>query len=347
MNKTSPNLKVQEVDDLFILGKTLDILVLASGFEDRAFAFLSKSIFHQSAECILIKYVNDTKGNEDVFAKFEKEAKRKFSAKRLRIIEMNRTGFNDFYLQLESALASIRPDLRRIAIDVSGMTSYLSCLALKCIRLSRPLERQLVIYSSAETYVPNHKEYLELVEKQGEDIEYLPRSMAQEMSDNLILDHFSGHQSGDGKACLIIFAGYEIHRSTGMIDATNPSLVLLMHGNPGDQSLSWRLDLAKRLHRKHERSRRCAVEVVSTLQVQESLDKLEEYYNFLIDDYDFVISPICSKMHVVASYLFWEKYGEVQLSFPLPVGYNKSNRPMGVGKVYSLELTQKSLLARQ
>lgn len=347
MSSLRSRLTVREAGDTYEFAVGLDAFVVAAGFEERAFEVISKAGFRPGAMCILIHYVNDITGNEETFLRYKRVAEEKFGSSGVRIVELRVEDCSRFYRDLELSLASITPGARRFGIDVSGMTSYLSCLVLKCVRSSHPLERQTVIYTSARTYVPTYQEYLELIEKQGEDIEYLPRSMAQEMADNLILEQFSGHQSGDGRACLVIFAGYEIHRSSGMIEAINPSLLLLLHGNPGDETLSWRLDLAQRLHRKHEKGRRCATEVVSTLQVQESLDILERYYEFLTDDYDFVISPVCSKMHVVASYLFWEKYGEVQLTFPLPVGYNRDNRPLGVAKVYTLELPERSALARQ
>ncbi len=43
-------------------------------------------------------------------------------------------------------------------------------------------------------------------------------------------------------------------------------------------------------------------------------------------------------MNSVAAYMFWERYGEVQLTFPLPIGYDPENGPSGVDKTYCLEL---------
>jgi hypothetical protein len=59
-----------------------------------------------------------------------------------------------------------------------------------------------------------------------------------------------------------------------------------------------------------------------------------------------VIAPICSKMHVVTSYLFWEKYGEVQLTFPVPIGYDPSKSPRGFRLTYSVKLAAKHGLFR-
>ena len=70
----------------------------------------------------------------------------------------------------------------------------------------------------------------------------------------------------------------------------------------------------------------------------EAIDVLEKYYSYLTDEYDLVISPICSKMNSVAAYLFWERYGEVQLTFPLPIGYDPKNSPTGVERTFCLDL---------
>jgi len=184
------------------------------------------------------------------------------------------------------------------------------------------------------------------VKLSADEIELLPRAMALEMSENLVLDPFSGYRSHNARSALAIFAGYEAHRSTGVVEAVNPALLLLLYGNPGDPRLGWRLDLSRKLHRKFERSRPTAVEIVSTLQYTEGLCILEAYYQFLIDDYDLGLSPISSKMHVLATYLFWERHKEVQLTFPLPIGYNPENRPKGVAVTYSVVLPPRQWLFR-
>ncbi len=325
----------------------MDALVLAAGFEDRAFHLLRHGAFDQSAYCLIIRYINDISENSLVFDEYLALAKRNFSEDRILVLELNTDNIEKFAQELDEMVSKLPPEVKRIAIDVSGMTSYAACLCLKSIRGHRPLERQRVIYSSAEEYVPSEGEYSELIKRTSDpDISYLPKSMAMEMSENLVLEAFSGHRSGESRSCLAIFAGYEVHRSGGAIDAINPSLLLLLYGVPGNPRHGWRADFSKKLHSKFESTRRCATEDVSTLFIQESLDILEEYYDHLIDDYDLVIAPVCSKMHAVASYIFWERYGEVQLSFPMPIGYDVENRPRGVGNVYCADLYERRTLFR-
>jgi hypothetical protein len=191
----------------------------------------------------------------------------------------------------------------------------------------------------AKSYQPSREEYERMKEKAGEeDIESLPRSMALEISRNLVLAEFAGHRSRDARSCLVIFAVYEIHRSSGVIGAVNPALLLLLYGRPGTSGIDWRTDLSKQLHRRFEKNRRTDAEVVSTLDPFDAVRLLEQYHGYLKDDYDLVISPICSKMNRIAAYMFWERYGEVQLKFPLPIGCDPKNGPSGVDKTYCLDL---------
>jgi len=329
----------------------IDVLILATGFEDRAFHLLDTATFKPEATCVLIRYKNDVLGNRTVFERYSVAVGKKFKKDKVLIVDLTGENIEKFSADLHETLKKIDSEARSFGLDISGMTSYCICIALRSARQIRPFEKQIVFYTSANEYVPTYSDFLALKKKlsastSDNEIDYLPKSMALEMSDNLVLDAFSGHRSGDGKACLVLFAGYEVHRSSGTIDATNPSLLVLLYGKPADPNLTWRLELSKSLHAKFQRSRRCATEEVSTLQIQESLDALEHYYNYLIDEHDLIIAPVCSKMHTVAAFLFWERYGEVQLTFPLPIGYNPENRPRGVGSSYFLEIYEPRMFYR-
>lgn len=348
MSETRDEIQVQKASDLSQIAIAMDAIILAAGFEDRAFHVLRHGVFQPSAYCILIRYINDISENSATFEKYFNLAQSKFSNENILVVDLNTDAVETFAADIDRVVSKLPLEVRRIAIDVSGMTSYAVCLCLKSVRSYRALYKQRVIYSSADEYVPSEEEYLSLSDRTAEsEISYVPKSMAMEMSENLVLEAFSGHRSGENRACLAIFAGYEVHRSSGAIDAINPSLLLLLYGMPGEKRHSWRTDFSKRLHSKFESTRRCATEEVSTLSPQESLDVLEEYYNYLIDDFDLVIAPICSKMHAVAAYMFWERYGEVQLSFPMPIGYDVDNRPRGVGGVYYSDLYEKRTLFRR
>ena len=327
---------VRALDDVAASTRELDGLILAAGFEDRAFRLLEVGEFRVGAHCVLIRFQNDVPGNTSVFERYFELANRKFEPSNVHVVDLTHSAPGRLESDLGLMLAILPRDARVFGVDVSGQPAYAICMTLKALRTHRVSERQIIYYTAAIHYHPSREEYDAI--SGTDEIELLPQSMALEMSENLSLDSFSGYRSQNARSCLAILAGYEAHRSTGVVEAVNPSLLLLMYGNPGDDTLSWRLELSRRLHRKFERGRRTATEVVSTLHVNESLAVLERYYDFLIDDYDLVVTPIGSKMHSLAAYLFWERYGEVRLTFPLPIGYDPEIRPIGAGMTYEVEL---------
>ncbi len=65
---------------------------------------------------------------------------------------------------------------------------------------------------------------------------------------------------------------------------------------------------------------------------------LNKFYGFMFADHNIAVAPICSKMQGVACYLFWERYRDVQLVFPLPVSYLPRRFSAGVGETYQFAL---------
>lgn len=329
---------VTPIQDWELTCSQVDVLVLAAGFEDRAVGILTRGRFASESYCVLVRFENDTVGNDQVLERFRGVARQKFANGRVVEVVLSASDPGRFESDLGNVIGGLPNSRRVFGLDISGLPSYAICLAMRALRSHRPGERLLVFYTAAQEYNPSRTEYDQMMKGRAGEIEFLPRSMALEMDTNLVLEAFGGYRSQNARSCLAIFAGYEVHRSAGVIDAINPSLLLLMYGRPGDDSLAWRLELSKALHRKFEQGRQTATEIVSTLQVSEAVSVLENYYEYLIDDYDLVISPICSKMHVVATYLFWERFGEAQLTFPVPIGYDPKAGPRGIGVSYSLAL---------
>lgn len=322
----------------------LDGIVLAAGFEERSYAWLERGEFREGARCVLIRFRNNVPGNGEVYQEYLALARRRFSAENIHVAELHQDAPNQMEADLGGILASLPRSVARLGVDISGMPSYGACMALKSLRSVRSQHPMTVLYTAAEQYNPTYDQYRNLIEREGDDIELLPDTMALEMRETLILDSFSGYRSQNAKTCLAIMAGYEAHRSTGVVDTVNPSLLLLLYGSPGAPDLQWRLDLSRRLHKKLEKGRRAADVVVSTLEFGEALTALETFYDNLIDDYDLVVSPIGSKMQTLATYLFWERYPETQLNFPLPIGYDPDRRPTGTGFSYYVDLQPRQSL---
>src|SRR5579862_4876039 len=58
----------------------------------------------------------------------------------------------------------------------------------------------------------------------------------------------------------------------------------------------------------------------------------------LYGDYAVSISPINCKLHAVAGYLLWERYPDIQLTFPLPIKYLPERFSKGIGQTFYMQL---------
>lgn len=324
-----------------------ELLILAAGFEDRAFEFISKTSFSINANCILIEFKFDIDENKEVHSRFNEKVESKFSKDRIFRINIDQEFPQNFEKQLKNTLPRILPFTGEAWIDISGLPTHAICSTLRLSRKYFPNKEQIIVYTAAKEYFPTKNEYQKLKKSlSNREIDFLPPTMALEMSEVLMLEGFSGHRSKEGISCLAVFAGYDVDRSSGVIESINPSTLLLLYGTPGNDEIQWRQELSKDLHKRFESTRKTASETVSTLDPQESIDALEEYYEYLFEDYDFTVSPVCSKMQAVAVYLFWEKYKEVQIVFPMPLGYSIDRSPKGVSETYLTYLYPKNTLFR-
>lgn len=323
-----------------------DLLIFAAGFEERAYQFLSNSTFKKGAICIIIEFTSNSEFNADVFAKYFNKAKELFTPEAIQIVSLRENNIQLFERDLNEILFKLPRSITNVWIDVSGMPTYIICVSLNSVRTLYPTQPQNIIYSDAQSYFPTFEEYKVLSKKSANNEEFVPKTMTMEMSEVLILETFSGHRSKEGISCLAVFPGYDANRTGGVIESINPSMLLFLFGDPDTPELKWRLDLSKQLHRKFESTRRIAIEDVSTLDAKQSVDVLENYYEFLFEDYDFTIAPINSKMQVVGAFLFWERYKEVQLVFPLPVGYDLAKKPIGTSTTFITTLEPRHSLYR-
>jgi hypothetical protein len=288
------------------------VLIVAAGFETRARRVLEILESELPQRIILVRYSPALNEDEDNFKRMLRLASERNDA--VEIVTINPRRPDEYLNVLRAALLRWRPDAAgTVWVDVSALPMQGICSTLAAVRETLPNLGVRVMYTEARKYFPSKAE---AAAAEGKPLS----AMSQEMATNLIPKHFGGSSSAVS-TCLIVFAGYEKHRSFGVVDELNPSKLVLMFGRPGNEQLAWRLSWSQKLHA--ELVGRCptATEIVSTLDPIQSIRLLNTYYSFLFADHNIAVAPICSKMQCVASYLFWERYRDVQLVFPLPVTY--------------------------
>jgi hypothetical protein len=288
------------------------LLMVAAGFETRARRVLEMLETKVPQRVVLIRYSPALKENEQSFERMMSSLARTDAVVEVVPIDARRP--DEFLHRLRTVLLRWRPDaFGDVWLDVSALPMQGICSSLAAVREVLPNLGVRVMYTEAAKYFPTKSE---ASAAEGKALS----AMSQEMSTNLIPKHFGGSSTAVS-TCLIVFAGYEKHRSFGVVDELNPSKLVLIFGRPGNEQLAWRLPWSEKLH--EDLVGRCptAIDVVSTLDPLKSITLLNTYYSFLFADHNIAVAPICSKMQCVASYLFWERYRDVQLVFPLPVTY--------------------------
>ena len=316
------------------------LLLMATGYEDRACAFLKRLWPAGISHVLLLRYSAPPEENERSFDWVRRKLEELGQKSEVSWIPFDFKKSPQFAIDLEAKLRTMPIGKgRSIWIDISGLTNYGICMALQACRKIFPYKDIKVFYTEAEDYYPSEGEYRKwLVRNRPGGLENLPPSLTSEMSENLILDGFSGFTLRKDPTCLILYAGYEKHRSIGVIESINPSKLVIIYGLSPDAGGLWRSQMSKELHATLVTERVRAEEEAPLCSVGENMRLLTEYYDMLYDDHNICIAPICSKMQAVATYLIWERFRDIQLAFPLPVHYLALRSSIGARNTYQLQL---------
>ena len=316
------------------------ILILAAGFEARAPRVLELLGERFPRRVVTVKYPPGAIPENDKTFEYLSGCLGKSDSSVIEVVLD--AGRPDEYVQrLKSVLDRWRPDARgEVWIDITALPMQGICATLAAVREGLPEVACRVVYTEAETYLPTEREVKADAGRKRPLV-----ALSKEMSRNLIPKKFSG-SSSDVLTCLVVFAGYEVHRSLGVVDELNPSKLLLVYGRPSRRELEWRLSWSQNIHRELGKVRPTANEVVSTLDPMESLTLLNEYYDYLFADHNVAVAPICSKMQCVGCYLFWERFRDVQLVFPLPITYLPKVFSRGYGRTFAFELPRAREIGR-
>jgi hypothetical protein len=289
------------------------VLIVAAGFEARARRVLEMLGARSIRRAILVEYAEGIDENSENMRRMRATLSTVRATASVVRLTLDPRRPDDYLQALKTSLLTWRPDANgEVWVDVTALPMQGICATLAAIRGALPTLVVQVLYTEALEYFPTKDE----VAKGEAPL----AALSQEMSGNLIPKHFGGSSTAVS-TCLIVFAGYEKHRSVGVVDELNPSRLVLVFGEPARSGLKWRLSWSKKLHDGLHEARPTASETVSTLNPLQSLRLLNSYYGFLFANHNIAVAPICSKMQCVASYLFWERYRDVQLVFPLPVTY--------------------------
>lgn len=313
-----------------------DLLILAAGFEKRGVKFIKDYIYlNNTKKIIVLKYTSHESDNQENLDLIISISEKLLGEKPL-VCEISTSDVKNNTKNLESHLIKITSlGIKDILIDVSSMTHFLIFQTLDSVQKVLPSSLIRVVYTEANEYFPKEEEEEKFLDqiRRGLIAEDL---LSHNLRDVFILKEFIGNFKPNLPICLLMLVGYEVYRTEGIIEQYAPSRVIFFYGESPVPDFSKRANFSKNLHElkgiiKLVPSRE---ETISTLYIDEVLNKLEEFYNLYVHNYNVCIAPQCSKMQTVASYLFCKKHKDVQTVFTQPVAFNVKDYSKGSRTTY-------------
>jgi hypothetical protein len=324
---------------VFDFGGTLQtgLLVVAGGFERRARAFTERLRVSRTSinESLLMQYESQVLDNDPNRIVLESRLERITGKKPEKVfIHAQRPLESSVRIRKKIEELAVQVVNRKALIDVSGMTHLWALTAIDtCLALGFQTS---IVYTEAKWYFPSKRVQKRLVKAWREsEYEVAVQYLQSAGLDNVhIPPEFAGNFRPGRQTCLIIFVGYEPNRIQGLIEDYAAGALIVLYGCSPHHEMDWRTQLSKNLHQELFDQWLVRQQEISTLEVDAILTALEKEFEVIRDQYDVAISPQCSKMQALASYLFWRRHPEVQLVFTSPVNFNPDRYSKGVDRSY-------------
>lgn len=329
--------------DFDALIRRADVFIFAAGFEARARRVpLAVSAVKK---VVVVAYRGGPNENDESYQlAFDRFGK----TKGFEVCELNLSHAESFEQRFEESLRTITElESGELVMDISGMPNFAICIAVAKIRQVFPAVQLRLLYTEAEEYFPTKKDYEKLKQRSiRRPTDLMPDYLSTKAVTMFMPSLFSGVTLGQNDTCLMVFAGYEPHRTNCAIEALNPSKLVLIYSEPGRPDLEWRYDLSRLMHRGIDDQVKKTEEKSSTSEVDDNLALILRYYEYLYDDHTIAVCPINSKVQSVAAALAWETYPDIQLNFPIPAQYLPQQFTVSWRRTFMIDLGC-SLVARR
>ena len=333
------------------------LYICAGGFEDRVRGILSRielvnmeKVFDYS---IILKYVTHIDDNKNNLLYLEDKMKL-ISKNILPNVEIDISNIlNSNKHLIENFQPLINFNIDQIFVDISGMSNFLILLILKALLKFFPNRNIKILYTEAKLYFPNEeeqKQIFDLIENKTDD-NILKLSELLQVSgarDSLILSEYKGLFREDFPIILIFFVGHEPSRAIGLLDNYRPDIIIPLYGESPHKNLKWRTEFSIKLHNNFkvfDSFKKPSENIlISTFEIKEIINKLEEIYRseinkkIIYENFNVAISPQCSKLQTIATFIFCQTHPDIQVVFCLPDKYNPKRYSTGIGNswIYNL-----------
>lgn len=275
------------------------------------------------------------------------------------VVKQNRHFFNRTKIYDALSLVTINKPVRPIDCDrlnpIDGVKKFISFLKKNNIK-SKKARITIDISTFTKQYILNLlcgiEEFFKMysIRILYTEPHHYGRGKFQRLSygieDIITVPRFEGKQIPGGKTALVVFLGYESHRTLAAIEKCEPDLIIAVIGNPpyypGWEKYSLETHsflLSMPDVKKFEMSARDPDEV------REGLTKVWDEFN---KDYpNMYISPIGTKLQTIGIYEFVRCYPTVRIVYPIPKGYLESYYTTGYGKIWEYFLPSRKSVEKK
>ena len=344
---------VEEFELKFIKERKNTFYICAAGFEDRALAVIKnlkdegEKFFKYS---LILEYSIHKEDNKPNLKKLQDDLP-KISHCLLKNAIIDIDNIYQIKNNIVESSKKIPPnEIETVFIDISGMANSLILLIIQHAKKVFFDKEIVILYAEAEIYYPTKEkrdEIIKLVKSNAEeDILKLGEELgASGTREVIIMPDFKGYFNGTKPICLIFFIGYEPSRASGLLDTYRPNMIVACYGVSPHEKFKWRTELSKKLHTQILKEFEHVEKYISIFDVSEIVTELDNIYKGtdnkgrpLYEYYNIAITPQCSKLQTVATYLFSLIHPDIQIVFCFPGKFNPKRYSEGIGKIWVYKL---------
>lgn len=314
-----------------------DTVVLAAGFEDRAFAFFNSALIHgRHFRVIIVEYLPPNPQNRirDALAAALEIG---ILVEVLTYDRENPTGFGDLLLDALGHRSG------RTFLDISGMSRLLIVQTLVALHQSdESLQRTLLIYTEAAEYPPTLEEAQKALQAAEENPSEPIHFLSSGVFEISVLPELSAVGFASSPTRLIVFPTLDAVHLTALLTELQPAQLSVIEGQPPDPVNQWRPDIIGKINELDRLQKQGGAEreTASTLDYRDTLDRLLRLYAKHGVRERIVLSPTGSKMQSVAVGLFRAWIRDVQIVYPTSSGFcSAESYTVGIGPTRLLDLS--------
>jgi len=322
-------------DGNLLTNRSIDLLICCVGFEDRSTAIIDALDDVNVRSVIRLRYPTNPNDNARAEAQFRSQARWQ---EQVDLVYERGSFVGSMTRCLNAWKTQPSP---RVAIDISGMASYLTYPVLNTVWEQLPGAKLAIFYAEAAEYAPSRSEWDAFFSSVGDANDNL--AMAERYEETHFQsrgvdftyesDIFPGCNVGPLATLVVAIPSFSLQRIKAMVAHAETrynvaaSDIRWFLGQPPDRDRNgWRFSAMAALYNVRDHG-----VGVSTFDFRETLQRLDALWEEKFTDRHLVIANLGSKMQHLGSFLFLRMHKECGLLLCEPQEFIAGNYTKGIG----------------